>query len=251
MELEKIPYLHRSSAAGLLISKANRLTEINDIMADGELSAKKRKAFLKGVHFYEIALLLMKPFDPNYSTIMNWKCLALIRLGRFIEAVEGYEEIVRISDQTDGKGLRNATALLAEEQIQKYQNRENIPSDADSGEDTDAFDDPPYCMFAEDFCELLAKKKYRQAHAYLSEKTKEELTVSELGASWKNMTEGADLLDIELQKNMTDWPTRRKNEIAWCYFSVTGEEYSEAVAVVVAITEFDSYEITEIEFGRP
>jgi len=47
--------------------------------------------------------------------------------------------------------MRNATASLAEEMIRKHEGRANEPLQAPSGTEG-YFDDPPYCMYAADFC---------------------------------------------------------------------------------------------------
>ena len=175
MDLKAIPYKDRFSAAGLLISKANRLTELSKI-CPGEPTPRERKAINKGISYYRISLVLMKPFDPNYSTVLNWMSLALIRLGRFSDAVDGYKEIMRISDSVDPKAARNATAQLAEEQIGTYQDKKDIQFDEDPDDDPETFDDPPYCMFARGFCELLAGGMSKKAYQLLSNTLKAQLS---------------------------------------------------------------------------
>ena len=251
MELSQIPYQSRSSAADMLISKANRLTELTKIASNTDISPRQRKSVCQGINFYDIALLLMKPFDPGFSTVMNWKCLALIKLGKYSEAVKGYEEIIKISDQTEGKHFRNATARLAEEQIEKYRKMEDLPDAGEVLEEEDIFNDPPYCTFAYEFCMLLSEGKFKKAYGFLADETKQKYPVKELQSLWNSMLEGADSADINLLENMTDWPDRKGSEIGWCYFSVTTADINEAIAVVVRITEFNTFQITEIEFGRP
>lgn len=251
MNLSHIPYGHRSSAADLLVSKANRLTELDSIGSIQGISAKQRKAIRKGVDFYEMALCLMKAFDPNYCTIANWRCLALIKLGRFSEAVTQYEEIVRISEKTEGKHSPNATAQLAKDQIEKYSAYEDIPSGDSEDADTDTFDDPPYCMFASEFCSLLADQNFKKAHSLLSESAKKIWSPKELKSAWVSMVESDDVPDCNLLENMTEWPSRKEKEIGWCYYSVSTNLVNEAVSVVVATTEYNTYQVSEIEFGRP
>jgi len=251
MEISEIPYKHRSSAADLLISKGNRLTELARFLLE-EPPPKKRKAILTGIYFYEIALSLMKPYDPNYSTVLNWKCCALIILGRFNEAVQGYEEIVRISDKTDGMATRNATAELAEEKIKKYNGRDDIIIESDQDEDVTLFDDPPYCMVAQEFCELLAEGKFKKAHINMSNDLKNSLSVAKLKSEWKDLVDNSEeIVDVALENNMTEWQDRKKNEVGWCYFSVSSENINEGIAIVVSITQENFYKISGLEFGRP
>jgi len=235
----------------MLVSKANRLTELNAVVSTEDTATKQSKALRKGLDFYEIALGLMKPFDPNYSTIMNWRCLALIKQGRYSEAVSGYKEIVSISEKTDGKHLPNATAQLAKDQITKYATLEDIVNDGDNESDVNLFDDPPYCMFAGEFCSLLVDRKFKKAHSLLSEAAKEKWSQKAIQSNWESMVDGVDLPDCNLLENLTDWPSRKQNEIGWCYHSVTHDLLNEAIAVVVALTKHNTYQITKIEFGRP
>jgi hypothetical protein len=153
IDLDSLPYKHRFNGASLLISKANRLAGLPLPDQKGD-----HRKLLAALAYYEMALALMKPFDPNYSTVLNWKCNLLRSLGQYEDAVNWYREIVRISDETDGKAKRNATAALADEMIQKYTGRANEPLEM-GGAHAAAFDDPPYCMIAEEFCVLLRRNR--------------------------------------------------------------------------------------------
>jgi hypothetical protein len=194
----------------------------------------------------------MKPFDPNYSTVVNWKCNVLRSLGQYKDAVNWYREIVRLSDETDGKAQRNATAVLADEMIQKYAGRANEPleiKDADAA----AFDDPPFCMVAEEFCVLLSEGKFRKAHLYLSPALRETFPVPKLKAAWQQMIGKAhsEEMSLTLEQHMVDWPDRKPDDVGWCYFSVSAAELSEAVTVVVSRMPDNSDRLTQLEFGRP
>ena len=244
--LDTIPYGHRFGGASLLVAKANRLA--------GMLSEKRdtdRKQLIAAVSYYDMALVLSKPYDPNYPTILNWKCNALLRLGLYAEAVDWYREIVRISDETDGKVERNATAKLAEEMIAKYSGH---PNEADLDSDgSQEFDDPPFCMFAEEFCQLLTERKFKKAHTLLAPFLKEQFTPTRLKESWTSMV-GAERqsgVDIALQTHLLEWPARKPDDIGWCYFSISGTDFSEGIALVVGRTPHHAFWISSIEFGRP
>ncbi|MEZ4788415.1 MAG: hypothetical protein R2811_00170 [Flavobacteriales bacterium] len=248
VNLNALPYKLRYNGASLLIAKANRLHDLNTAKgAKGE-----PKALRSALAYYDMALVLMKPYDPNYCTILNWKCNVLRDLGQFEDAVSWYREIIRISDETDGKNMRDATALVAEQMIGAYTGRPNEPLPAgDSG--ADDFDDPPYCMYAEEFCALLAERKFSKAHARLAPALKERVTLERLKSEWKRLTNGASStdLDIVLEKHILDRPTRKGEEIGWCYLSVSTETINEAISVVVGRTPYHGYWITELEIGRP
>ncbi len=248
VNLNTLPYKHRSNGASLLIAKANRLYDMNNAQgAKGD-----PKALMSALAYYDMALVLMKPYDPNYSTVVNWKCNVLRALEQFEEAVTWYREIVRISDETDGKGMRNATALLAERMISAYDGRSNAPLPASIGDEPD-FDEPPHCMYAQEFCALLAQRKLTKAYACLSPALKERVSMDTLKGDWKRMTKGASPTDlgIVLEQHILDWPTRKDEEIGWCYLSVSTEEVNEAITLVVGRTPYNGYWITELEFGRP
>ena len=248
IDLDAIAYKHRFNGASLLISKGNRLCG-GLPLPDQEADHQK---LLAALAYYDMALALMKPFDPNYSTVVNWKCNVLRSLGQYEDAVNWYREIVRISDETDGKAQRNATAVLADEMIQKYAGRANEPlkiRDADAA----AFDDPPFCMVAEEFCVLLSEGKFKKAHLYLSPALRETFPVPKLKAAWQQMTGKAhsEEMSLTLEQHMVDWPDRKPDDVGWCYFSVSAAEFSEAVTVVVSRMPDNSDRITQLEFGRP
>ncbi len=250
VDLSVLPYKLRFGGASLLISRANRLCG----MSSAERGEKPdQKTLLASLAYYDMALALQKPYDPNYAAVVNWKCNVLRDLRQYEEAVSWYREIIRISDETDGRGMRNATAKLAEEMIREYEGRANEPLEVASSGAGD-FDDPPYCnMFAEEFCALLAEQKFKKAHACLSPVLKERVSLNKLSGDWKQMNRGAkaEELAVDLQRNMLDWPTRKSDEIGWCYFSVSAEGISEGISLVVARTPQNGYWLTEIEFGRP
>src|SRR6188768_4245756 len=101
IDVSRLPYKHRFAAASMLMSKGNRLTELT--AAPSESSSKKRlKNVLEGLSYYDMALSLMKRMDPNYQTLLNWKCLALISIGQFQDARLWYEELVQIARESEG-----------------------------------------------------------------------------------------------------------------------------------------------------
>ena len=250
VDLDSLPYRLGSNGASLLISKANRLCEMGSTASSQK---PETKTLVASLAYYDMALALLKPYDPNYSTVVNWKCNVLRDLRQYEEAVCWYREIVRISDETDGKGMRNATAKLAEEMICKCEGRANEPLELASGTEADDFDLPPYCMYAEEFCALLAEQKFKTAQAYLSPMLRERVSLDRLKGDWEQMTQGSKSaeLAIALQQHMLDWPARKAEDIGWCYFSVSAEAFNEAVSIVVGRTPQNGYWITELEFGRP
>jgi tetratricopeptide (TPR) repeat protein len=249
IDLDSIPYKHRFNGASLLIARANRLWGMRP--PDSYREADEQK-LLAALAYYDMALALTKPFDPNYSTVLNWKCNVLAALRQYEDAVAWYREIVRISDETDGKAKRNATAALAEKMIHEYAGRKNATLKALNLDKT-AFDDPPYCMCAEEFCTLLCEGQFKKAHLLLSPALRETFPASRLKMEWKRMIQNASAEEcgVVLVQHMTDWPDRKLDDIGWCYFSVSSTEINEAVTLVVSRMPDNSDRISQIEFGRP
>ncbi|MCX6954372.1 MAG: hypothetical protein NTV51_19645 [Verrucomicrobia bacterium] len=252
IDLSAIPYQHRSGGASLLIAKANRLLGVTSAATD-HASSREAKPVRAAVAYFDLALSLMKPYDPNYSTIVNWKCNALVRLGQYEEAVRWYREIVRLSALTAGHAGGDATAALAEKMIAQYAGRKNAELPPESREETNAFDDPPYCMHGEAFCRLLAEGKFKRAHAGLSDALRGKMSVAELKARWRSLVGPTDRQSVEilLGEHLTDWPGRRAQEIGWCYYTVCGEDLNEGLSLVVAKTPSHTHTISAVEFGRP
>ena len=247
IDLTKVPYTHRYNGASLLVAKANRLADSSS--RPGEA---KRRQLVSAIAYFDMALVLMKPYDPNYATVVTWKCNVLCNLGQYEEAVAWYREIIRISDATDGKVSRNATAKLAEEMIAKYAELKNTSLPENGGHDT-SFDDPPFCMHAEGFCSLLVERKFKKAHAHLAPTLQQKFPLQKLKEAWLTMIGIAkeDSLSVLLQHHMLDWPERKSEDIAWCYFSVSDENISEGISLVVSRTPHHGYWLTDLEFGRP
>lgn len=249
-ELSTIPYKHRSNAASLLISKANRLTGLTG-QGSTETPPNKIKNIRAGIAYYEMALILLKPYDPNYCTILNWKCLALLKLSQFADATRGYEEILSICAATEGNNASTPYTQLASEKIREYTGRTNqdLPPEDD---DADVFDTPPYCAFGEDFVGFLRDASFKKAHACLSDPLREEISLAKLKSDWLSLiAEGrGEPVEITAESHTTDWPARTEQEIAWCYYSITNSTLNEAIIMTVGKTKHDGFEITSFELGR-
>lgn len=252
IDLSAIPYQHRFSGASLLTAKANRLLDTASAAA-GKAKPDDPKPVRAALAYFEMALSLLKPYDPNYPTILNWKCNALLQLHQYETAVGEYREIIRLTELTDGQVPGNAYAKLAAEMIAQHAGKKNTELPPEDPAQARAFDDPPYCMHGETFCRLLVEGKFKQAHAYLSPALQQKQTVADLKASWRAMMGDADrhAIDVLLGQHLTDWPARRADEIAWCYYTVCSEDVNEAITLVVVKTPSHAYTITELEFGRP
>jgi len=249
-ELTKIPYSHKQSAANLLISKAQRLAEFSDIYF-GDMSDKEIKKALQAVSFYDLALSLMKPYDGNYETIIHWKCLTLIALEQYEEASSWYQELIRLSETAKTPELYNATAKEAKRQLSKISGKKNSPLPKIDEKENQLLDDPSFCWWAMQFCEALAKRKYKLAYEYLSEQLREKLTQVELKKQWISiLNKPKDDVDINLERYDMATETDEEDYVGWCYFTVLGQDINEAISLDI-YKKSDGYEIRDLEIGRP
>lgn len=250
-DISKLPYKHRFAAASMLIFKGNRLTELTSLRSKPTKERDVRRV-LEGLSFYDIALSLMKPYDPNYLTLLNWKCLALISIGQFEDARKWYEELLRIAIESEGQNCLGATAKLALEQVAVLADKKNEPLPNIDRSDVEMFDDPPFCAWAEQFCWHLRDRKFKQAHLYLSMNLRNMLAPSELRKMWSSLLASSKLdVDISLERYELESPSGDKNQIGWCYFTITSDEINEAISMAIYKTASNAFEIGSLLFGRP
>lgn len=265
--LDNLSYKHRSNASSMLISKANNLLDAASVQ---EKDLKKNKKYIKpfdnkseyidvslvaaAIDYYDMSLLLVKPYDSNYRTVANWKCNALIKLGQYEDAVAWYKEIIKTSAEANGiNGPSNATVELAEKQIAKFNGLKNEAVDYHSN-DNEAFNDPPFCMYVAAFINALAIGKYTDALKYIDHEKEDAYSVKTLKKNWKELVGEADIdsLSVSLESHLFEWKGQKDIEMGWCYFSISGNGISEGISVIVSkIEQQNSYAITKIEFGRP
>lgn len=206
----------------------------------------------KANSLYDIALGLMKPHDPNYQTIINWKCLTLIEIGQFEEACKWYEELVRSSIESQGTNVKDSTRDFAKQQIKKYQSKKNHPIKKLDQSEVDIFDDPSFCLWAEGFCEELQNGKFKKAFQYLSPELAKEMPPQKLKENWLELLDNSESdVDVFLETHRVGSEEDGDRFIGWCYFVVANDDINEAVSVDIYQTDGNGFEIREIEFGRP
>lgn len=268
VDLDKVSYKHRMDASGLLVSKGNSLLDASAIR-DG--AQKKDRTYVKGeqrgevvdvglvlaaIAYYDMALLLKRPFDPNYRTVANWKCNALCAIGQYADAVAWYGEIVRLdAEQNGGAVSKNATTALAREQIVKYRGRTNAPLRY-SADDVSDFIAPPFTLYAQTCLNRMARGKYADATLYFEQKDRKKYSAKLLKQKWSELVGGADFADlaINLEEHLFDWKGKSRKDEGWCYFSVSGPDFNEGISFVVGgtgSTGDGSFAVRRIEFGRP
>ena len=251
MDISNIPYADRKTAADLLISKAKRLAEL-PYLHFNEISDKDFRKVQKAISLYDIALGLMKPHDPNYQTIINWKCLTLIEIGQFEEACKWYEELVRSAVESQGPNVKDPTRDFAKEQLKRYKSKKNLPIKELDQSEMDIFDDPSFCLWAEGFCNELQNNKFKKAHQYFSPELAREIPLKKLKENWLQLLDGSDSnIDIHLEAHRVGTEQDKDTFVGWCYFVVANNEINEAISFDIYQTEGHGFEIRGIEFGRP
>lgn len=265
LELDKLSYQYRSDASGMLISKGNSLRSASVVR---DSSKKANRTYVRGqkrgelvdvglvlaaIAYYDMALLLMRPFDPNYATAVNWKCNALCSIGQYAEAVTWYEEIVRIDREAHGGAASgDPTAALARKQLASFRSKKNAPLDSRI-DDVDDFTAPPFTLYAQEYLRHLASGKYADAAKYFDLEDRTAYSPKRLKQRWTELVGGANLseLSISLQNHLFDWKGKAKTDAGWCYFSVSGADFSDGVAFVIGHSAQGGHAVRSIEFGRP
>lgn len=249
-DLTQIPYSHKQAAANMLISKAQRLAEFADLYF-GDMGEKEIKKALQAVSFYDLALSLMKPYDGNYETVINWKCLVLIALEQYEDASHWYEELIRLSESAKTPHIYDATARQARKQLSQIIGKKNSPLPEFDEKQNDLLDDPSFCWWAMQFCEALAKRKFKLAYDFLSEQLRKDISQNELKSQWLTiLNDPKDVVDINLERYELATEDDHEDYVSWCYFSVAGDEINEAISLEI-YRGHDGYEMHSIEFGRP
>jgi hypothetical protein len=105
------------------------------------------------------------------------------------------------------------------------------------------------------FASALVASDFRRAHALLTPELRTELSPDLLRQKFQEMlaayTDGELTgLRFDEQTSMTDWPAKESGDLGWAYVSISGETFSEGVAVVVADVDGAPL-IRNLEWGRP
>lgn len=109
-----------------------------------------------------------------------------------------------------------------------------------------------YSQVAEQFGQALAAGNFVLAHEFLTEETKNEYSPAALEQEVKDMTaySPGPIFEVEVMSTLEDWPSKRVDEVLWAYVALSGDSYSEGVAVTLANTPA-GVRLREIVWGRP
>lgn len=102
------------------------------------------------------------------------------------------------------------------------------------------------------FASAIANSNFPEAYGLLSEEQQNEQSPEMLEEGFKKMIEyrKGPVRHIELINEMMEWPAKEAHDVGWAYVAILGDEFSEAVSVVVS-EENTQYKIRKIEWGRP
>jgi hypothetical protein len=112
--------------------------------------------------------------------------------------------------------------------------------------------DSAHGQFAAAFAHHLVAGQFEAAHAMLSPKQQRQLSAAMLQEEYSTMVEYGDSApnSVELISTLQTWPDRKKSDLGWAYVAISGDDFSEAVTVIVAQMQ-DKTVIRQIEWGRP
>ncbi len=216
IKLDAIPYEHRFAAASLLMSRGNKLIEKADSIVHSQRPQFATKV-LEAIYFFDMALVLIKPFDPNYQTLLNMKCQALISIGQFEDARRWYEVLLRIAAESDGPGYRSPTTNLALTQLASIAGKTNAPLPSADEFQRQLFDTPPFCAWAQEACRLLRDGQLKQFQQCLSAELRESNPVERIKSALGSLAQHPKAgLHLRLEKY--EWRTQEASPmcVGWC-----------------------------------
>ena len=113
----------------------------------------------------------------------------------------------------------------------------------------------PYARIAIEFASALVDKDFARAEKLLSPELRQELTEDGLRRKLYSMFDGYSrseprTIHFDEEFQMDDWPAKRPGDLGWAYVSIEGDDFVEAVTVVVASVGGQCL-IREVEWGRP
>lgn len=112
--------------------------------------------------------------------------------------------------------------------------------------------DAKFVTVARQFAEALTAGDFTLAHGMLSPSLGLDLSPDNLQQTYAAMVSygsGQPVVD-GYTHTMTNWPSKRPGDVGWVYVSISGEDFAEAVTVIVS-EEAGVLKISAIEWGRP
>ena len=102
------------------------------------------------------------------------------------------------------------------------------------------------------FTEALVNRNYPSAYSMTSKVFKSQFTADQMRADFETIvpTDWQTVSPIGVGELMQEWPGKEPSDVAWIYVYIGGDEYSEAVTLIIANEDGD-LKIREVEYGRP
>ncbi len=113
----------------------------------------------------------------------------------------------------------------------------------------------PHEQVAVNFAMALVAGHYERARDFLTPALRLEWSAERLRASFTAMFSGYSTgrprrIHFEPGFSHDDWPDKRSHDLGWVYVAIEGDDFNEAVSVIVAKSDGRAL-IREIEWGRP
>lgn len=110
----------------------------------------------------------------------------------------------------------------------------------------------PFAEVALAFAQALVAEDYDAAQAMLADDLCATLDTRELAARYEALIGDGDgpPIDVSVVSTLVQWPEREADDLGWAYVGIAGEDYVEAITVVVA-RQGRMAKIRSIEWGRP
>jgi hypothetical protein len=103
------------------------------------------------------------------------------------------------------------------------------------------------------FGHLIARSNYEGAHKLLTKAAQKRHSPNRLQKDFKRTVAYAPgpVRKVEIVGDiLDDWPDKQRRDIGWVYISLFGDDYVEAVSVILA-EENGNIRIRDVEWGRP
>lgn len=110
----------------------------------------------------------------------------------------------------------------------------------------------PHVILADKFAHALADGRFDDAHALLAAVQKKLLPAAVLKKDYEEMISygPGPGKHVEVMQTLDAWPDKRKDDVGCVYVAISGDNFSEAVTVVVELNA-SGLAIRSVELGRP
>lgn len=261
LDIQSIKYKYRTMAANALIAKAQRslfescahairLNDRNEPIDKNE--TKRINDAFASIAMYEIAIQFMGHGDPGIYTIINWKILHELSIGQYEDAYKDSMHALEIANHNKDNAQRNATVELIFSRIDELRGKAN--QEIRLKDDELPMDDPYYSVIGRHICRMMVNGKVKDAYGNFSEELKTKISMGEVRKSlieMLRMVSDCDEYEYDLISVMDEWPSKKENDFAWLYFSVSGNVGNEAISMIISKAKDNRHVVSEIEFGRP